>query len=86
LGNQKSIVTETQSQCTTFIQNNISTLSPVSPVLGGTRYTTNISYATGTTTAVVNYEDGHIAETISIECSLENNELKIGAITRLSTQ
>ena len=83
---QADIIPDTQTKCNTFITNNISILSPTQAVLGGHRYVTNIAYQTGTTTAIVNYEDGHIAETMSIECSLENNEVKIGTITRLSSQ
>lgn len=83
---QSDIIGQTQQECSLFIQNHIAQLSPTDPVLWGTRYTTDIQYTTWSTTAIVNYEDGHIAETISIECSLENNEVKIGTITRLSTQ
>lgn len=46
LNKKENIITETQSQCTTFIQDNINHLSPTAPVLGGTRYTTHIEYMT----------------------------------------
>ncbi|MBP7062215.1 hypothetical protein KA037_04910 [Patescibacteria group bacterium] len=86
INKKNDILAQTQEKCSSFIQSNITLLSPKSAVLGGTRYTTDIQYMTGSTTAIVNYEDGHIAETISIECSLENDAVKIGTITPLSSQ
>lgn len=86
INKESDLIAQTQEQCSAFIQSNIQLLSPKDAVLGGKRYTTDIQYVTGSTTAIVNYEDGHIAETISIECSVENDAVKIGTITTLSSQ
>lgn len=51
-----------------YIRENISTLTPVSPVLGWTWYVTNITWwENGNVT--VEYEDGHIAEVLTLNVS-----------------
>ncbi len=49
-----------------YIKNNISELSPEPAVLGGTFFVTNIKFQSPTT-AIVDYEDGHIALTARVE-------------------
>lgn len=44
----------------TYIRDNISTLSPEEAVLGGTFYVTKINFIDNSS-AIVSYEDGHIA-------------------------
>lgn len=51
---------------TPYIEKNISSISPVSAVLGWKWYVTKITWNT-INTAKVDYEDGHIAENIEIE-------------------
>lgn len=58
-----------------FIKNNISTLSPISPVLWGKWYVTNISWI-DSDMAHVEYEDGHITHSIEIKIVVEKNQLK----------
>lgn len=55
-------------------------------MLVNTQQVINIEYATWSTTAIVNYKNGDKTENISVECLIENKELKIGAVTLLSTQ
>lgn len=45
-----------------YLRANISRLSPVPPVLGGTWYVVSVIVSPGTKTGTVEYEDGHIAE------------------------
>jgi hypothetical protein len=49
----------------TYVRNNIATLSPEPPVLGGTFYVTEIDTANGHGT--VWYEDGHMAHVADFE-------------------
>lgn len=63
--NESSIDTDAYEN---YIRENISTLSPVLPVLGGTWYVTNITWwENGYVT--VEYEDGHIAEVLTLDVS-----------------
>lgn len=57
-----------------FINKNIANISPVSPVLWWNWYVTNIYY--NWKFATIDYEDWHIAETVTIELYFENWKLK----------
>lgn len=46
----------------TYLRENINTLSPVEPVLGGTWYVVSSTIDVKTNSGVVIYEDGHIQE------------------------
>lgn len=52
-----------------YIEGNISQLSPEPEVLGGTFYVTNIEFS-GPNSGTVEYEDGHIALVADFEYSL----------------
>ncbi len=58
-----------------YIKTNISTLSPVKPVLWGTWYVTNIKWM-DTHTALVEYEDGHIIENMKLHISVQNQKIQ----------
>ena len=60
----------------TYIEKNISTLSPVKPVLWGKWYVTKITWL-DTHTALVEYEDGHIMESMKINISLKSGKLEV---------
>ncbi len=60
----------------TYIEKNISTLSPVKPVLWGKWYVTKITWL-DTHTATVEYEDGHIVESMKIHISLKAGKLEV---------
>ncbi len=57
----------------TYIRENISTLSPVKAVLGGSWYVLSVSVNTGEDFGVVVYEDGHIQEKRNFDYSLGND-------------
>ncbi len=59
-----------------YIEKNISTISPVKPVLWGKWYVTKITWL-DTNTAKVEYEDGHIVENMKINISLKNGNLEV---------
>ncbi len=54
-----------------YVQNNISTLSPVKEQVGGTFYVTKIATADGS--GVVEYEDGHNAYTADFSYVIEED-------------
>lgn len=62
-----------------FLQKNISVLSPVDAVLGGTFYVTDIEWLDDTT-ALVQYEDGHIAESIRVKLRMENGKVRVVSV------
>ncbi|MDD4319628.1 MAG: hypothetical protein PHW10_04885 [Candidatus Peribacteraceae bacterium] len=64
-----------------YIRANISALSPESAVLGGTFYVTDIRWQ-DEDTAVVEYEDGHIALRGTTDVRVENGETVAGPITK----
>lgn len=66
---------------TPYIEKNISNISPVSAVLWGTWYVTDIEWKEKNK-ALVSYEDGHIAESIDVEIKVENNVIKTVVITK----
>lgn len=55
------------------IRNNISELSPKEEVLGGTFHVTSINFS-GTSSAIVEYEDGHQAHTAQAEFNVTPEE------------
>ena len=46
----------------TYLRENITTLSPIAPVLGGSWYVVSVSIDTEANAGTVTYEDGHIQE------------------------
>jgi hypothetical protein len=70
---------EEQGAVTTYLENNISELSPEEAVLGGAFYVTYVSFP-GDNIAIVNYEDGHIALTAKANYDINsNNEVVINS-------
>ncbi len=59
-----------------YIEDNISELSPEDAVLGGTFFVTNIDFVSDNL-AIVEYEDGHIALEAEAMFSVENNQVTI---------
>ncbi|MFP4515049.1 MAG: hypothetical protein ACLFNO_03555 [Parcubacteria group bacterium] len=59
-----------------FLESNISDLSPEEAVLGGTFYVTDV-YFPEENKAIVNYEDGHIALMAEVEYLYDNEEVEI---------
>lgn len=64
-----------------YIKENISTLSPVVPVLWGKWYVTHITWL-DTHTATVEYEDGHIVENMKINISLKDGKLQVSDLEK----
>ena len=72
---------EKQSLLITYLEENISELSPEDAVLGGTFYVTNIEFPEEGI-AVVSYEDGHIALEAKADYIItSNNEVEINSFT-----
>lgn len=68
---------DTQSLVEAYIRENISKLSPEPAVLGGTFYVTSIQFTTPNS-AIVEYEDGHIALRAQVDFSVsEENTVEI---------
>ncbi|MDF1497059.1 MAG: DUF3828 domain-containing protein [Patescibacteria group bacterium] len=65
----QSISPAVQNLVSEYIKNNISELSPEEAVLGGKFYVTNIKFQSPTT-AIVDYEDGHIVLTARAEFTI----------------
>lgn len=59
-----------------YVRKNISELSPEKEVLGGKFYVTNIIFA-DEDTAVVEYEDGHIALKASFKYKIQDNQVEV---------
>ncbi len=60
----------------TYIEKNISTISPIQPTLWGKWYVTQIDWL-DTNNAKLEYEDGHIVENMKINISLKNGKLQV---------
>jgi hypothetical protein len=73
---------EEQGAVTTYLENNISELSPEEAVLGGAFYVTYVSFP-GDNIAIVNYEDGHIALTAKVNYNYENGVVTINSFELL---
>lgn len=65
-----------------YLKANISTLSPVKPVLGGAWYVVTVDTNTSTKTGKVTYEDGHIQEKKSFKYTVDDK----AAVTSLEIQ
>ncbi|MCF7795149.1 hypothetical protein K9M50_02220 [Patescibacteria group bacterium] len=76
LNEQEELSVEDQEVVTTYLENNISALSPEDAVLGGTFYVTNTTYPE-TNVVIVDYEDGHIALTAQANYTFDDGEVKI---------
>jgi ubiquitin-protein ligase len=77
INDEEGISVENQGKVTTYLENNISVLSPEEAVLGGTFYVTTVSFPEENV-AIVNYEDGHIALTAKADFSVNSsNEVEI---------
>lgn len=64
---------------TPYIEKNISNLSPIAPVLWGTWQVTHIHWMEKNK-AQVDYEDGHIAENITVEIQVNNGKITTNII------
>jgi hypothetical protein len=73
---------EEQGAVTTYLENNISELSPEEAVLGGAFYVTYVSFP-GDNIAIVNYEDGHIALTAKVNYNYKYGEVIINSFELL---
>ncbi len=62
-----------------YIEENISELSPEPEVLGGTFYVTNLKFV-NSNTIVVDYEDGHIALRAELVFTIEDGEVVINSV------
>jgi cell division protein FtsL len=69
---------EEQGALSTYLENNISELSPEEAVLGGTFYVADVSFPEDNL-AIVNYEDGHIALTAKVNYNYDNEEVTINS-------
>lgn len=67
-----------------YIRAHVSELSPTPAVLGGTFYVTDIEWEDDDT-AVVSYEDGHVALRGRTEIREENGDVTVGTFTVLET-
>jgi hypothetical protein len=80
VGNQNGEDIETpeekRANVVNFLEDNISSLSPEEPVLGGSFYVTNMSFPADDV-VIVDYEDGHIALTAQVRYSYNNEEVEI---------
>jgi uncharacterized OB-fold protein len=76
------VLPEEQGAVTTYLENNISELSPEEAVLGGTFYVTYVSFP-GDNIAIVNYEDGHIALTAKVNYNYKYGEVIINSFELL---
>lgn len=65
-----------------YLRENISTLSPVSAVLGGTWYVVSLTIDPTTNSGTVVYEDGHIQEKRNFSYALNEK----GAVTSLEVK
>ncbi len=68
-----------------YIEENISQLSPESEVLGGSFYVTNIDFL-GDNLLFVEYEDGHIALEANVVYSVSNNQVSIESFEILENE
>jgi cbb3-type cytochrome oxidase subunit 3 len=69
---------EEQGAVNTYLENNISVLSPEEAVLGGTFYVTTVKFPADNI-AIVDYEDGHIALTAQADYSYNNGQVTINS-------
>ncbi|HUC89143.1 MAG TPA: hypothetical protein VMR49_03905 [Candidatus Paceibacterota bacterium] len=65
-----------------YIRNNIKTLAPESPVLGGSWYVVNVEVNPNTKTGIVVYEDGHIQGKAFFSYEKIGSEVKITNIVK----
>ncbi len=68
-----------------YILENISELSPTEAVLGGTFYVTNLNFIDNNS-AIVEYEDGHIALKAQATYSIINNQVLINSFTLIQEE
>ncbi len=73
-------LTEIQQKTRSYIEQNIKTISPVDPVLGGTWYVTSVDF-TDDDKVLVTCEDGHIQARFTANYSLKNDEIVLENIT-----
>jgi len=77
-GENNEIGMEDEDLVYSYIEDNISELSPEDAVLGGTFYVTNINFVDNNL-AIVEYEDGHIAFSAKATFSVNDNEVEINS-------
>lgn len=71
-----------------YVRDNINTIVPDKPVLGGSWYATvvNISPSTKSGTMILTYEDGHIQESKSFSYVINNNEVQVNLIGNVTKE
>ncbi len=69
-----------------YIRENIKTIVPEKPVLGGSWYATSINVNPSMKTGTMTYEDGHIQGSKSFSYVRNNNEVKINLIDSLLSE
>ncbi len=80
--NSFQILQDEEDLVISYIENNISELSPVDEVLGGTFFVTNIKFI-DENSAIVEYEDGHIALQAEATYSITDNQVSIDSFQLL---
>ncbi len=73
---EAGVSTEEQRAVNTYLENNISDLSPEEAVLGGSFYITSVSF-TEEDVSIVNYEDGYTVLTAEANYTFNNGEIEI---------
>jgi len=63
-----------------YIRDNVKTIVPESPVLGGSWYITSVNINPSLKTGTMMYEDGHIQGDKKFSYTIDNNEVKINFI------
>ncbi len=65
-----------------YVRDNITTLAPDKPVLGGTWYVTAVTVDPTTTSGTVSYEDGHIASTAAFTYTRTGDTITMVSIVK----
>ncbi|OGI71925.1 hypothetical protein A3J61_00525 [Candidatus Nomurabacteria bacterium RIFCSPHIGHO2_02_FULL_38_15] len=76
------VVVDEQVVVEKYIRDNIKTLAPEDPVLGGSWYVVDVSVDSTAKKGEVLYEDGHIQGRANFEYKLEMNKVTISNIVK----
>ncbi len=71
-----------QALVETYVRDNIKTLAPEQPVLGGSWYVVSITVDAVANTGVVTYEDGHIQGKASFTYTIEGKSVVLNNIKK----
>lgn len=69
-----------------YIRDNVTTIVPEKPVLGGSWYITSVNINPSAKTGTMTYEDGHIQGTKSFSYIRNNNEVQINLINSIISE